>query len=532
MDVDLLISGGTVLDGTGKKPFVADLIIAKGRIADVGQFEAQPGWPVIDAKELTVTPGFIDVHSHSDFTLNIDPRAVSSITQGVTTEIVGNCGHGCAPIVDAEAAKINIYGYHSEYPIEWRTIGEYLEALEARKPAINVATLVPNGNLRLATVGLSDRAANNDQTRVMRKLLEQGLEEGALGFSTGLEYGTERGATEGEITELCRGVANAGGVYATHTRNNFGHSTETIEEAIRTGEAAGVPVQVSHIGIVARMSHEPRAAVEEALAAVDRARARGLNIGFDMHTRGYGITNLSAVLPPYIAEGGTAALEKRLRDPAVQRQIKHYPNIVVDEAQGRWEKILLFQSQAHPELSGRSIAQIAAEQGVEPLDAIYNILLGDLSTIHELLIIELIYDESDLRLPFDHPMCMVGSDATALATDGPLADRCFHGSYTWASWFLHHFVEEKKTLALEEAVRRLTSLPAETFNIKDRGVIRKGAWADLAMFKPQQFRDRGTIFQPNQLAEGMVHVIVNGKIGIRDGRMTGQRGGHVLRRSD
>jgi N-acyl-D-amino-acid deacylase len=532
MDIDLLISGGTVLDGTGKKPFFADLLIVNGRIADIGHFEAQPGWPQLDAKGLTVTPGFIDVHSHSDFTLNIDPRAVSSITQGVTTEIVGNCGHGCAPIGDPETAKINIYGYHSQYPIDWRTVGEYLEALEARKPAVNVATLVPNGNLRLASVGLSDRPANRDQTRAMRMLLEEGLEQGAFGFSTGLEYGTERGATEEEITELCRGVAQVGGVYATHTRNNFGHPTETIEEAVRTGEAAGVPVQVSHIGIVARMSHQPRLAVEEAVAAVDRARARGVNVGFDMHTRAYGITNLSAVLPPYVADGGMTALERRLRDPAIRKQMKEYPNIVVDEAQGRWDKIVLFQSQAHPELSGRSIAQIAEEQGVEPLDAIYNILLGDLPTIHELLIIELIYDESDLRLPFDHPNCMVGSDATALATDGPLADRCFHGSYTWASWFLHHFVQEKKTLAAEEAVRRLTSLPAETFGIKDRGAIRKGAYADIAIFNLQQFRERGTVYEPNQIAQGMVHVIVNGKIILQDGRITGQRSGRVLRRSD
>jgi len=272
--------------------------------------------------------------------------------------------------------------------------------------------------------------------------------------------------------------------------------------------------------------------VAEALAAVDRAQVRGVNVGFDMHTREYGITNLSAVLPPYIAEGGTLALEKRLRDPAVRRRLKDYPNIVVDEAQGRWDKILLFQSQAHPELSGRSIAQIAAEQGIDSLDAIYNILLGDLPTIHELLIIELIYDESDLRLPFEHANCMVGSDATALATDGPLGDRCFHGSYTWASWFFHHFVEEKKTLSAEEAVRRLTSLPAETFGIKDRGVIRKGAWADLAIFDLQRFRDRGTVFQPNQIAEGMVHVVVNGEPGIQDGRITGYRSGRVLRRLD
>jgi N-acyl-D-amino-acid deacylase len=530
MDADLLIRGGTVVDGTGRPPFRADLLIRNGRIHELGLFPQSMPWAELDAQGLYVTPGFIDVHSHSDFTVYVDPRAVSSITQGVTLEIVGNCGHGCAPIVDPEIAKINIYGYHSAYPIQWRTLAQYLEALEVQKPAINVATLVPNGNLRLATVGLEDRPANTDEIRKMHRLLKQGLEEGALGFSTGLEYGTERGATEEEISDLCRIVAKAEGVYATHTRNDFGQARETIEEAIRTGEAAGVPLQISHIGIVARLADDPRPAVEQALAQVEAARARGMKVAFDMHTRDYGITNLSAVLPPWVMEGGKSSLEKRLQDPQIRKELKAYPNIVVAEAQGRWDKILLFECKAHPELSRRSIGEIAASRSIDPLDAIYDILLGEIDTLHEVLIIERIYDESDLRLPFDHPCCMVGSDATALATDGPLGGRCFHGAYTWASWFLRHFVHESKRLALEEAIRRLTSLPAETFGIRDRGVIRKRAWADLAIFDPLRLRERGTVFEPNQISEGVVHVLVNGSLTLKDGLITGQRAGRVIRR--
>jgi N-acyl-D-amino-acid deacylase len=529
MDVDL-IRGGTIVDGTGGAPFNANILIEDGRISDVGHFPERPEWRVLDAQGLLVTPGFIDVHSHSDFTLFVDPRGVSSITQGVTLEIVGNCGHGCAPIADPEMAKINIYGYHSDYPIRWRTIAEYLEALEAQKPAVNVVTLVPNGNLRLATVGLADRPANADEIRRMCKLLDQGMEEGALGFSTGLEYGTERGATEAEITELCRSVGKAGGVYATHTRNELGQARETIEEALRTSEGAGVPLQISHIGVVARLADDARRTVEQAMAQVEAARVRGQNITFDMHTRDYGITNLSAVLPPWITEGGKNSLEKRLRDPQVRKQLKVYPNIIVAEAQGRWDKMVLFECKAAPELSRRSIAEVAADWRVEPLDAIYDILLAEIDNLHEVMVIELIYDESDLRLPFAHPSCMVGSDATALATDGPLGGRCFHGAYTWATWFLRHFVRERKTLAIEEAVRRLTSLPAETFGIRDRGVIRRGAWADLAIFDSLHLRDRGTIFEPNQIAEGMVHVLVNGKLSLRDGLMTGQRTGRIIRR--
>jgi N-acyl-D-aspartate/D-glutamate deacylase len=333
MDRNLLIRGGTVVDGSGRPPFRGDILIQEGHITDIGMITGRAEWPVLNAEGLVVAPGFIDVHSHSDFTLLVDPRAVSSITQGVTMEIVGNCGHGCAPISDPDAAKINMYGYHSAYPIEWRTMAQYLDTLEASQPAVNIATLVPNGNLRLSTVGLQDRPADGDEKRAMCKLLEQSLEEGALGFSTGLEYGTESGASEEEIIDLCRVTSKRGGVYATHTRNEFGRARQTIEEAIRAGEAAEIPLQISHIGVVARLEQQARRAVEEAMGQVDAARARGLDVRCDMHTRDYGITNLSAVLPPWINEGGKSSLEKRLRDPLVRKKLKTYPNIVVAEAQ-------------------------------------------------------------------------------------------------------------------------------------------------------------------------------------------------------
>ena len=529
MGIDLLISGGTVIDGTGHEPRRADLAIKDGRIVEIGDIPGLVDAPSLDASGLLVTPGFIDVHSHSDFTLTIDPRAVSSVTQGVTLEIVGNCGHGCAPIVDPETAKINIYGYDSAYDIPWRTMAGYFDALQTCKPAINVASLVPNGNLRLATTGLADRPAIKDEIRTMRKLLEQGLEEGALGFSTGLEYGTERGCTEEEITELCRGLANKGGVYATHTRNEFGKAHETIDEAIRTSEAAKVPLQISHIAVVARLSDAARPTVEHSLAQVTEARARGMDIAYDMHTRDYGITNLSAILPPWAMEGGKAALEQRLRDSKVRAEFKIYPNIIVAEAQGRWDKMILFGCKAVSEFNQRSVADISKETGVDPLDAIYDVLLAEIDHFSEIMVIELIYDESDLRLPFSHADCMVGSDATALGIDGPLHDKYFHGAYTWAAWFFRHFTREIKTMTATEAVRRLTSLPAERFGIRDRGVLRKGAWADVAVFDAARFGERGTIFEPNQLADGMVHVLVNGTVTLRDGLLTGDRNGHVIR---
>lgn len=269
MSIGRLIRGGTILDGTGGAPYQADVAIVEGRIQEIGAIGPGEDWPLIDATGLFVAPGFIDVHSHSDFTLMVDPRAMSSITQGVTLEVIGNCGHGCAPIRDLELVKSNIYGYDEAYPVKWRTMAEYLSALEARRPAVNVVTLVPNGNLRLAAAGLVDRPSRPDEIREMRRMLEQSLEEGAFGFSTGLEYSPEIACSEDEITQLCKVVADAQGIYATHTR--YGKAQDTIDEAIRTGEAAQVPLQISHIGIVARLAEDGRRAVEQALASVDEA---------------------------------------------------------------------------------------------------------------------------------------------------------------------------------------------------------------------------------------------------------------------
>lgn len=537
--IDLFITGGTVVDGTGGPPFRADVAIKDDRIADVIAIETgagaglKPAPAVLDASGLFVTPGFIDIHSHSDFTLLVDPRAVSSITQGVTLEVVGNCGHGCAPIGDPGRVTSNIYGYRPDCDLTWRTMGEYLDRLEAGGPAVNVLSLVPNGNLRLAVAGSLDRPSTPDELRQMKRLLSEGLEEGAFGFSTGLEYGPERACTEEEVAELCRVTADAGGFYATHTRNRDGEAHETVAEAIRTSAAAGVPLQISHISVVSRLAEDGRRAIEQAVEQVDRARAQGQDVGFDVHTRLFGTTHLSAALPPWALEGGRDAVAGRLRDPAVRRALKTYRSIVTALARGDWSRIVLFDSKARPDLSRRSIAEISEAMGRDPLDGICEVLLAEIEAgqdLHGLMIIAFAYREEEVRIAFERPDCMVGSDATALAPDGPLRGASFHGAYTWAAWFFRHFVREKATLIPQEAVRRLTSLPALRLGLKDRGVLRRGACADLAIFDPAAFGERGTTFDPNRTAAGMVHVLVNGTVTLRDGRLTGARGGRVLRR--
>jgi N-acyl-D-amino-acid deacylase len=531
MSVDLLICGGTLVDGTGALPVQADVAIQGGRIAGIGRFEKPEAATVLDATGLLVAPGFIDIHSHSDFTLVVDPRAVSSITQGVTLEVVGNCGHGCAPIIDPELARANIYGCQAGHDIPWRTMAGYLDHLEAGKPAVNVATLVPNGHLRLAVAGLVDRPSTADELRQMERLLAQSMEEGAFGFSTGLEYGPERACSEEEVTQLCRVAAAAGGFYATHTRNRAGEARETIAEAIRTAAAADLPLQISHLSVVARLTSDSRWAVEQALAQVEEARERGLDVEFDMHTRLFGTTHISAALPPWALDGDKAVIAARLQDPAAREAMKSYHSIITALARDDWSRIVLFESKARPELSRKSIREISDLHGVDPLDAVYDLLLAEIDDLHGLMVIGFSYRAEDLRLAFDHPRCMVGSDATALAPDGPLRGGTFHGAYTWASWFYRHFVRETASLTPQEAIRRLTSLPAGRLGLKDRGILRQGACADLAIFDPNSFGERGTTFEPNQTATGMVHVVVNGVVSLQNGALTGRRGGQVLRHS-
>ena len=530
MQADLLIHDGTVIDGTGAPPLRADVAIKDGKILEIGRIEKQEDLLCVDAHGLFVAPGFIDIHSHSDFTVIVDPRAMSSITQGVTLEVVGNCGHGCAPIDDPELAKMNIYGHQEGHEIGWRTMAGYLDALEAGKPAVNVASLVPNGNLRLSVAGLVDRPSTPDELNQMKSLLAQSMEEGAFGFSTGLEYGPERDCTESEIIELCRVVADAGGFYATHTRNREGEAQETIAEAIRTGSASDLPLQISHISVVSRLAEDGRWAIEDAIRQVDDAQESGLDVGFDMHTRLFGTTNLSAALPPWGLEGDQASIAVRLQSIATRRELKTYPSIITALARGDWNNIVLFDCKAHPEFARKSIAEISEVMGVDPFDAIYNLLLAEIDDIHSLMILAFTYREEDIRLAFEHPSCMVGSDATALATDGPLAETSFHGAYTWASWFYRHFVRDKEILSPQEAIRRITSLPANRLGLTDRGVLRVGAWADVAIFDPMTFAEQGTTFEPNQTAIGMHHVIVNGKVVLKDGELTGERSGQVLRR--
>ena len=522
MTPDLIIRGGLVFDGTGAVPSRADVVVYEGRIAHVGDVDAQAPFE-LDARGLNVAPGFIDVHSHSDYTLLVDPRAVSAIHQGVTTEVIGNCGHGCFPIKDPDLSSRIIYGYDGTVSLDWSTPAAYLERLERTAPAVNVMTLVPNGQLRLATVGLDSRPATADEVAAMTRLLEEGLEAGAWGYSTGLEYATEQGAGEPEITALARATARRGGFYATHTREREQHADEAVAEAIRTARNAGVKLQVSHLA--------PRSGPDQTnrcIDLVDAARAAGDDIAFDMHTRLYGLTFLYAMLPPWVLNESAEDQARLLGTSDIRAQIGAHKSIIT--GLGDWGRIYLLDNDVWPDMGRLDFKEIARRRGTTALDAACDLLLDGIGAEKAPMVLLHSYSEDQQERVFAHELCMPASDATALAPDGPLAGSAFMGAYTWASWFWRFMVRQTGCLTPEEAIHRLSGLPAAIVGLSDRGLLKPGMCADIAVFDPETFADTGTTFEPNRIATGVRHVVVNGTVTLRDGALTGERGGAVLRK--
>jgi N-acyl-D-amino-acid deacylase len=520
MTPELIIRNGTMFDGLGNPGVAADIAVEQGRIVAVGRIDS-PGIREIDATGLYVSPGFIDIHSHSDFTLLVDPRAVSAVHQGVTLEVIGNCGHGCFPLVDKQLAKNTIYGITGDIALDWSTPAAYLERLEAAKPAINVLTLVPNGQLRQATVGLAERPANAEERRAMRRHLDEALEAGAHGLSTGLEYPIEMGASGEEVAALLEPIARRGLLYATHTRKRDDGALAAIEEALRTAREAGVRLQISHL-----LPRGGRDDCEASVELVANAREGGQDVAFDMHTRDFSLTFLHAMLPPWAMAEGLAGLPKVLSGPGNRERIHGHPSIVTS---GGWGRVTLLDNDVAPEYARLDFDTIGQRMNMAPSDAALELLCRSAASPRPLMIIRPVYSEADQNLAFSHDLCMPGSDATALCPNGPLAGSAFHGAYSWAAWFYRVCVRERALLSPGAAIHKLTGQPATVLNLADRGILKQGVRADIAVFDPKGFGEAASLWQPNQIAQGMKFVLVNGVLVLDDGVNTNMRPGQVLR---
>ncbi len=522
---EVVLRGGTIVDGSGAPGVRGDVGIRGDRIVAIApDLTAAGSARFVDASGCVVAPGFIDIHSHSDLTLVIDPTAASAIAQGVTTEVVGNCGHGCAPIDRAERHADNIYGHDPNWTIPWTTFDGYLGAVDAARPGVNVAALVPYGTLRLTAMADAGGPSTADERRTMERLLDESLDAGAVGFSTGLEYPIEAIASPDEIERLCARTGRRGGLYASHTRNKDVRSVEAVQEAIDTAERAGVRLQVSHL---LPRPGAPADAMERSMAIIDEATARGLDVAFDIHTRLFGFTNLSVALPRWVIDGGPDLVRKVLGSR--RDELRDHRSIIDSFGITGYGGVYIVDAPATPEVAGLSVADLAGNDRA-PRDVVFDVLAAHADRIEGPMCIGWSYSVDQIAMAAAHPRCAPSSDATTFSPDGPLGQHVFHGAFSWASWYLETVVRERRTLTIEDAVHRLTGLPAARVGLTDRGVIRPGAYADLAVFDPEEIHATAIFEQPNRLAQGIRHLVTNGVFGIEEAEMTGLRAGRALRR--
>jgi N-acyl-D-amino-acid deacylase len=522
MDCDVLIEGGMVCSGDLAPAIRADVAIKGDRIAAIGRLSVNAR-TVVPAEGKIVAPGFIDIHSHSDYTLLADPRAVSAIHQGVTLEVIGNCGFGCAPVQDPRAAAMGIYGFDSTVPIDWRDFKGYFSALEAARPAVNVMSLAPAGQIRRAAGIDLNRSTAEPERRRLVGLLQKCMEDGCCGFSTGLEYAVEQASDETEVTALARTAAVHGGFYATHTRARGAGALPAIDEAIRTAREARAQLQISHI--IPRSTDHGE--IEGALERVETARSQGVNVNFDMHTRPFGTTMLNTLLPPWVTAKGEAERIRILSDASTRARIRSFPSIITSF--GDWSRVLLMDMPRWPEYGRKSMAEVAEMRRQDPVDAALDLLAGETEGSRPFMVLLLCYTEAQQAEFFSHPDCIPASDATTLAPDGPLAEAVFHGAYSWAAWFYRFMVRERRLITPEEAVHRMTGKPAGILGLRERGRLVEGLLADIVVFDLESYGERAEIFAPNRLASGVSDLFVNGVHTICDGVATGQRAGTVIR---
>lgn len=526
---DIILSGGTIYDGTGGDPFEADIGIRTGRIAEIGDLSSAETNRRVAVDGLAVAPGFIDLHTHSDFTLMADGRAQSQVHQGVTTEVIGQCGFSSAPARRPEDAKIMSPGFtDGMVDIDWTSFGDYLDHLGRMPLGVNVAAFVGHGTVHRAVLGDALRPAEDDELDRMKDLVAESIDQGAYGFSTGLEYWPGSLATPDQITELVRVAARHDVLYATHVRNRDVHYDIGFGEAISCARAAGARLQISHI----QPKHgAPAWAMQHAIELVESAKSHGCDIAYDVIPHDWSHTRVMAIMPQWAQEGGVAAVAGRLKDKATRDRIKANRRpmwrLVLDDG---WDRIVLMQSERNPDLVGLTFTEIGRKRRTDPYDAALDLLIEEGENMAHLMWTSQSFSEEQIRLAISQPDCAIISDTLALAPDGCLKHHIGSLSgYGWAARFLQHYVRDHQVISLPEGIRRLTSLPASRLGVTDRGVLKTGAWADVSVFDAGQIESHCDVREPRRYATGIAHVLVNGVFSMFEGARTEGCGGHVLR---
>ncbi|MBU1157836.1 MAG: amidohydrolase family protein [Candidatus Thermoplasmatota archaeon] len=528
---DILIRNGKVIDGTGSPGVMMDLVIDGTKIGRLYKPGDGKGSMEIDAEGLVVCPGFVDIHTHSDFSLLGCPLAESKIRQGVTTELLGNCGGSAAPIIGAARKQAMDYAKKLWVDVTWSSFDEYLLHLSDVRTSVNVASLVGADTLRLGVIGANDTLATENQLRQMNELLAQAMIEGAYGLSSGLIYAPGCFASTDELTSLASTSASLGGFYASHIRGEGRTVVKAVAEAIKIGRDADSRVQISHhkaTGI------DNWGLVSKTITMIEAARSEGVDVVFDVYPYTASSTWLNSILPPGIRDGETDSILKRLGDEKTREEIKRafqnkdtdWENTVAEDG---WDRIVLIglKSEKYGMFENKSISDAASALNVSPDDLALDILAEDykgaIAIFHEI-------SEDDVKTVISHPLSAIGSDGEAEAPYGPTGDSATHPrSYGTFPRVIRRYSIEMGLFPVEEAIRKMTSWPAERIGLDDRGTIAKGMAADVVVFDPDKIRDMATFEDSHRYPEGIVHVLVNGQITIQDGEHTKERAGQVFR---
>lgn len=529
--IDLLVTNGRVADGTGNPLRRATVAVDGGRIVGLGQLDGVQARRVIDADGRLVCPGFVDPHSHSDRTILVNPTAESTIRQGVTTEIVGNCGMSLGPVSPHSrsdvAGALAYFGY--EGGIEWETFGEHMAFVHDRGISPNFGWLIGHNAVR-AAAGADGRPATEEQLAVMRDYVDEGMRAGALGMSTGLEFRPGMWATTEELIELNTVVGRHEGIYASHVRNRDSRLRESTEEFLRIVREGGTRGEYSHLNVRHNSGAAP-GAWQETVDLLVAAREEGLEVLADTTPFNDGLGRMAGILPSWLVDQPAADVVRDLRDPEVRARLKgdcdRYWRFI---SRGEWHRVRLLGSPNRPEFNGMDFTEIAAVLGGDEWDAFFDLLADAGEAYDDMTMIGRLFTDEHLAEMISQPLFSLGVDCWSSRTDGRLGELVRHPvSYAGHVHYLTHHVARQGTLGLEEAIRKMTSMPAAHFGLRDRGLLREGFAADLAVIDLERLDDVSTLDDPVHYARGVGHVLVNGVAVVEDGEHTGARPGLQLR---
>jgi N-acyl-D-aspartate/D-glutamate deacylase len=528
---DVLITNGHILDGTGSPWYAGDLAIKGGRIAAIGRLPGARARTVIDAAGRTVTPGFIDMLGQSELTILVDPHLPSKIFQGITTEITGE-GGSVAPLNDRIIAADKLGYDHLHLTPDWRTLSQYFTRLERQRLGINLATYVGATQVRRMVIGDDDRAPTPAELDRMRSLVREAMLQGAVGVSTALEYAPAPYASTEELIALASEASKYGGLYSTHMRSEEKAIIPAIDEAVRIGREAKIPVEIWHLKAAGKQSW---GRMPEIVARIQAARDSGVDVAADTYAYPAWFNSMSAFVPDWAHDGGDAKLIERLKDPDARKRIRAEMEAPGQNWDNEWQEItgpesILIGAVQNPALlpiQGKTVAEIAAMRGTDPIETLLDILVEDQAYTYCAVFG---MSEPDILLALKQPWVSIDNDSQGTSPDGLLGQEHPHPrAYGTFPRIIRKFVREEHALTLEEAIRKFTSLPAQRMRLSDRGVLKTGMWADVVVFDPDSVRDLATFESPNQLSIGMDYVLVNGVPVIADGKMTMALPGKVLR---